>query len=92
MLDITKIIAESLGTFMLVLAVLMFKNPVFIAAGFLLAIYGSGDYSGGHINPAVSIAQVVNGTLPASALPGYISAQLLGALVAVFVAKRLRKA
>jgi len=91
MLDITKIIAESLGTFVLMLAVLMFKNPVFIAVGFLLAIYASGDYSGGHINPAVSIAQVVKGDLPVSALPGYISAQLFGALAAVYVAKRLRR-
>jgi glycerol uptake facilitator-like aquaporin len=91
MLDITKIIAESLGTFVLMLAVLMFKNPVFIAVGFLIAIYASGDYSGGHINPAVSIAQVVKGDLPMSVLPGYISAQVFGAVAAVYVAKRLRK-
>jgi glycerol uptake facilitator-like aquaporin len=89
---ITQYLSELVGTFVLMLAVLMFKNPALIAAGFLAAIYVSGDYSGGHINPAVSIAQVANGDLPMSALPGYITAQVLGALMAVYVAKRLRKA
>lgn len=89
---ITQYLSELIGTFILMLAVLMFKNPIFIAAGFLIAIYVSGDYSGGHINPAVSIAQVAKGDLPMSALPGYISAQLFGALAAVYVSKRLRKA
>ena len=88
---LTQYLSELVGTFILMLAVLMFKNPLFIATGFLAAIYVSGDYSGGHINPAVSIAQVVKGDLPMSALPGYVTAQVLGALAAVFVAKRLRK-
>jgi glycerol uptake facilitator-like aquaporin len=88
---ITQYLSELVGTFVLMLAVLMFKNPVLIAAGFLAAIYVSGDYSGGHINPAVSIAQVAKGDLPMSALPGYLTAQILGALIAVYVAKRLRK-
>ena len=90
-MTITQFLSELVGTFVLMLAVLMFKNPILIAAGFLTSIYMSGDYSGGHINPAVSIAQVVNGDLPMSALPGYLTSQILGALVAVFVAKRLRK-
>ena len=56
-----------------------------IALAFGLAVtamaYAIGPVSGCHINPAVSIAMVVAGRMPASELPGYIIAQVLGAFV-----------
>ena len=56
-----------------------------IALAFGLAVtgmaYAIGPVSGCHINPAVSIAMVVAGRMPASDLPGYIIAQVLGAFV-----------
>jgi glycerol uptake facilitator protein len=47
----------------------------------MLAIYAAGQYSGAHLNPAVSIAFAIKGDLPLVQLPGYIIAQLTGAIV-----------
>lgn len=44
-----------------------------------LAIYAVGEYSGAHINPAVTIALAVNGSFSWQLVPGYCLAQLLGA-------------
>lgn len=47
--------------------------------------YALGPVSGGHFNPAVSIGLAVGKRFPASELPGYIVAQVLGAIVAAGV-------
>ena len=44
-----------------------------------LAIYAVGNISGGHFNPAVTLALAVNGDFPFSQVAGYMSAQLTGA-------------
>jgi len=48
----------------------------------LTGAYALGPISGGHFNPAVSVGLVVGGRFKASALPGYVIAQVLGAIVA----------
>jgi len=45
-------------------------------------IYGLGEISGAHLNPAVSIAFTLAGRLPARSLVPYITSQLTGALLA----------
>lgn len=57
--------------------------PIASAFGLTVAAlaYGIGPISGCHINPAVSIGAWAAGRLPASDLPGYIAAQLLGGVV-----------
>jgi aquaporin Z len=45
-------------------------------------IYAFGDASGAHLNPAVSIGFWLARRFPTRALPGYVVAQLLGALAA----------
>jgi glycerol uptake facilitator-like aquaporin len=87
----SKLIAEFLGTFILLSAILLTGNPMFIAAGFLAAITISGGISGGHLNPAVSIAMVAKGDLPMGQLPQYALAQILGALAALAVFKQLKR-
>jgi aquaporin Z len=91
------ITAEFFGTFWLVLggcgsAVLAAAFPgvgiglhgVSLAFGLtvLTMAYAIGHISGCHLNPAVSIGLVAGGRFPASKLPGYIIAQVLGAIVA----------
>ena len=44
--------------------------------------YGLGHVSGAHLNPAVSIGLLVGGRFSAKDLPGYIGAQVLGAIAA----------
>jgi glycerol uptake facilitator-like aquaporin len=85
-------LAEFLGTFLLVIAILFTGKPIIIAAGFLLAISMIGPLSGGHINPAVSFAMAMKGDLPMAKLPQYILAQLLGAYVALIVYRGIKRA
>ncbi|MDR3451632.1 MAG: aquaporin Z [Rhodoferax sp.] len=47
----------------------------------LTGAYALGPISGGHFNPAVSVGMVVGKRLPLAELPGYIIAQVLGAIV-----------
>jgi len=62
-----------------------------IALGFGLgigaAIYATGHVSGGHLNPAVSIALAAIGRFDPRELPHYIGAQLVGAILAALVLK-----
>src|SRR5690349_2333626 len=43
------------------------------------AVYAIGHISGGHINPAVTLALAVSGKFPWREVPGYVTAQLAGA-------------
>ena len=92
--------AEFIGTFWLVIggcgsAVLAAGFPalgigfVGVALAFGLTLltmaFAIGHISGCHLNPAVSIGLFAGGRFPASKLPGYILAQVLGAIVAAGV-------
>ncbi|MEM0561668.1 aquaporin [Leuconostoc mesenteroides subsp. mesenteroides] len=89
-----KYIAEFLGTFMLVFfgtgsvvysaATTQSAITVGLAFGLSLAvaIYAFGHISGGHFNPAVSLAMAIQKRLPWVTFIGYVIAQLLGAIVA----------
>jgi glycerol uptake facilitator protein len=46
-----------------------------------LAIYAVGDFSGAHLNPALTIALASIGSFPWSLVPGYCLAQVAGAFV-----------
>jgi aquaporin Z len=50
--------------------------------GIAAAIYATGHVSGGHLNPAVSIALFVIGRLHRRDLPVYVAAQVAGATIA----------
>jgi aquaporin Z len=87
-----KLIAEALGTFILVLfgcgaAVLMGAQigMLGIALAFGLAIvaaaYGLGAISGAHLNPAVSLGMVAAGRMSAGDFISYAAAQVAGAIV-----------
>ena len=81
-------LAELLGTFILVLSILATANPLYIGAAFLAAITIISKISGGHINPVVSLAMYLNGTLSMNQLLTYIPAQILGAILAFFAYKK----
>jgi aquaporin Z len=95
-----KLLAEFFGTFWLVLggcgsAVISAAFPslgigllgVSLAFGLtvLTMAYTVGHISGGHFNPAVSIGLAVGGRFSFSELPGYIIAQVVGAITAAGV-------
>jgi glycerol uptake facilitator-like aquaporin len=84
-------LAEFLGTFVLVTAILFTGKPIIIAAGILLAISMIGPLSGGHINPAVSFVMAMKGDLPWGRFPQYVLAQLLGAYSALLIFRGLKR-
>jgi aquaporin Z len=88
-------VAEVLGTFTLVfigslsiLAAVATDAPLIIAVAFgfglalLAGLYAFGEISGGHFNPAVSLAMFLNGRLELPAMFGYWISQLVGAILA----------
>lgn len=98
--NLKKWSAEFLGTFWLTLggcgsAVLAAGFPevgigllgVSLAFGLtvLTGVYAFGSISGGHFNPAVSVGLVVAGRFRLAELPGYVVAQVLGAIAAAGV-------
>ncbi|MBL7858250.1 MAG: aquaporin family protein [Cyclobacteriaceae bacterium] len=55
------------------------------ALGVTLAIYAVGNFSGAHLNPAVSLALAFTGDFSWALVPGYIAAQVGGAFVGAVV-------
>ena len=88
-------LGEFVGTLLLIVlgngvvagVVLLSKRPdnMMITTGWglavALAVYVSGRLSGGHINPAVTLALVSRGAFPGGRLLPYWGAQLAGAFV-----------
>ena len=87
MQHLKKYIAEFMGTGILVLfgcgAAVLTNDVLLISLAFGLAIvvgaYSIGKISGCHVNPAVSLAMLINGKLSFKDFCGYIIAQIAGA-------------
>lgn len=80
-----KYITEFIGTFFLVLTVGMTGNPLAIGAALMVMIYAGGHISGGHYNPAVTIAVLIRGRVSTNDAFAYIGSQLAGAVLAAFI-------
>jgi glycerol uptake facilitator protein len=63
---------------------------IVIAFGWAMAVFVavvvSAAASGAHLNPAVSVGLAIAGRFPAANLPGYLAAQLLGAVLGATLA------
>lgn len=46
-----------------------------------MAVFAVGSVSGAHLNPAVTVALAINGDFAWSEVPGYITAQMIGAII-----------
>jgi aquaporin Z len=86
-----KLLTEFIGTFFLVFTVrLTVLNgtplaPLAIGASLMIMVYMGGHVSGGHYNPAVSLAATLRGKLGWHEFGSYVAAQLAGAAVAALV-------
>lgn len=84
-----KYLVEFLGTLFFIYVILASGSPLAIAAAFLLTIMVIGPISGGHINPAVTVAMVQAGKLPQGELLPYVASQLAGGLAALQIIQRI---
>jgi aquaporin Z len=93
MSDTQKYLAELIGTFVLVFigcgsAVVAGKEVGFLGIAFafgiavLVMVYAIGPVSGCHINPAITIAMLVNGKISGKDAGAYVVCQCIGAIIA----------
>ena len=94
-----KYLVEFIGTFFLVLTIGMTVIDPVVAAGFaplaigsalMIMIYAGGHVSGGHYNPAVTLAVWLRGRCASCDVPFYLIAQVLGAATAAFAVLYLK--
>ena len=84
-------LAEYLGSFFFILVILMSGgNPLVIGGALALTIVLVGGISGAHVNPAVSVAQYLQGSLRPADLLSYVLVQMVGGASA-FYAYRMAK-
>lgn len=88
-----KYIVEFIGTFFLVLTICMAViggagdfAPIAIGFSLMCMIFAGGHISGAHYNPAVTLGVFLRGKCDKGDVVGYVVAQLLAAVAAVFLA------
>jgi glycerol uptake facilitator-like aquaporin len=67
-------------------ALALLANTLATGAALVALIVSLGGVSGAHLNPAVTLAALARGDLSRREVPGYIVAQLVGAIVGVVLA------
>ncbi len=85
-----KYLVEFIGTFFLVLTVGMTVinpdagtiAPLAIGSALMIMVYAGGHVSGGHYNPAVTLAVWLRGRCPQSDVLPYMGSQLAGGILA----------
>jgi len=88
-----KLLVEFVGTFFLVLTVGttviggISVAPLAIGSALMVMVFAGGHISGGHYNPAVSLAVFMRGKLPARELGSYWAVQVAGAVLAAFATR-----
>ena len=88
-----KMVVEGIGTFFLVLVIGLTvvtpgagaMAPLAIGAMLMTMIYAGGHISGGHYNPAVTLAVWLRGKCPTQDVPSYMGAQVVGAVLAALL-------
>ena len=86
-------LTETIGTFFLVLTVYLTVvagsplAPLAIGASLMIMVYMGGHISGGHYNPAVTLAVAMRGKLAGGQVVPYWIAQLVGAILAALVGR-----
>lgn len=83
-LPVLPLIGEFLGTFLFILSILITGSPLMIGISLALIIYILSDISGGHVNPAVSLAFFLKGDMTPLKFITYVVVQLLGASASLY--------
>jgi aquaporin Z len=94
-----KYLVEFIGTFFLVLTVGLTVispdpgtiAPLAIGSALMIMVYAGGHVSGGHYNPAVTLAVWLRGRCPQSDVLPYMGSQLAGGIVAAMAVLFLKR-
>ena len=78
------LIAEFLGTFLLVMSILGSGNALVIGGTLGLLVLLLGGVSGAHLNPAVSVAMLLKGSMGTMEFVSYVIIQCVGAAAALY--------
>ena len=85
-------VAEFIGAFFFILAIFSSGgNPVVVGASLAVIVFLTAALSGGHINPAVSFAMFLNGSLTVSEMLGYAASQIIGGAGAYYAYTSISK-
>ena len=90
-----RYVTEFIGTFFLVLTIGLVVvqasplGPIAIGAMLMVMVYMGGHVSGGHYNPAVSLAAALAGKLEGRELAPYWAAQIVGAVAGALAARAI---
>jgi aquaporin Z len=85
MINSTALLAEFLGTFLLVLSVFASGGNAYVIGGTLAVIVLLiGKISGAHVNPAISAAMYVKGALSVNELGAYVASQVAGGVASLY--------
>ena len=83
-------LVELLATFLFVLVVLASGgNALMIGATLALLILLAGKVSGAHINPAISLAMLLQGSMTNMDFMAYITSQMAGGAAAYYAYKNI---
>lgn len=88
-----KLLTEFVGSFLFMFAIALAASggaplaPLAIGGALMVMVYMGGHISGGHYNPAVSLAATIRGALDAKDLVPYWAAQVLGSIAAFLTGK-----
>ena len=88
-MDSLPLVGEFLGTFLFAITVIISENPLVIGGVMALIVLLLGNVSGAHINPAVSIAMFLKGSMGSMELVSYSVVQCMGAAAAWYAYKVL---
>ena len=94
-----KYLVEFIGTFFLVLVVGLcvvspgagVMAPLAIGTTLMVMVYAGGHISGGHYNPAVTLAVWMRGKCDKGDVPAYMLAQFIGAIIAASLVGYLKQ-
>ena len=83
-MKLLALLSECVGTFLLMTSILFTGHWLIIGLTLAGVIYITGNTSGGHMNPAVSVVMYMKGAINAAECLGYSLSQVLGAAIALY--------
>ena len=88
-MNVLPLVAEFFGTFLLLMSIFATGNALAIGLTLAFNVWLLGGISGSHVNPAVSLAMLVKGSITPVEFVSYSVVQLAGAVSAWYAYKTL---